>query len=58
LKAWPSAEKSPVSDSDAPMTTGFALPLPEELVLPLLLQAATTIAVAAVTAEIVKNRVR
>jgi hypothetical protein len=40
------------------MTTRFALPLPEELLLPLLLQAATTIAVAAVTAEIVKNRVR
>jgi hypothetical protein len=40
------------------MTTGDELPLLDELLLPLLLQAATTIAAAAVTAEIAKNRVR
>jgi hypothetical protein len=63
LKAWPSAEKSPVSETDAPIVIGALVAAAEELELglapglPLLLQAAS-MAVAAAAAPRDKNRVR
>src|SRR5262245_26792511 len=57
--AWPSTEKSPVSESDVPIRMGdlVALPLLPPPVVLLLLQAASAIAALAATAARVKNRV-
>jgi len=57
----PSTEKSPVKDSDAPMTIGalvLAVGLVLGLVLPLLLQLASMAAVTAAVVPRNRNRVR
>jgi hypothetical protein len=60
MNAWPSTEKSPVSESEVPITIGdlvAALGLVLLVLLPLLLQAATTIAATVATVVRAKNRV-
>jgi hypothetical protein len=58
LNACPSAEKSPVSETDTPIRIGDLLPPPEAPLPPLEPQAARIVAVATEAAAMDKNRVR